>query len=164
MWIASLILSWKVVEAQSKMFKHSSEQRVGQLVENYVDVWKCETSYHWFALSNQHFVTHFKFNFVLCIIQHWRWQKNCRDMFLRSVIHFLEFVTYLFLPRQLQIPSKTFGIKMLMKIYLCFHCLENVSSQLWYRALSRVASMVRKRLLFHYDIILLHMKWMCQTH
>ena len=55
---------------------------------------------------------------------------------------------------------------MLMKTHLCFHCLENVSSQLLYRALSRVASMVRKRFLFHYDIIpyVIHMRWMCQTH
>ena len=75
-------------------------------------------------------------------------------MFLRRVIHFLKFVTYLLLSRQLEIPSKTFGIKTLMKTYLCFHCLENVSSQLLYRALSRVVSMVRKRFLFHYDIIL----------
>ena len=37
---------------------------------------------------------------------------------------------------KLEIPLlKTFGIKMLMKTYLCFCCLENVSSQLLYRAL-----------------------------
>ena len=29
-------------------------------------------------------VTHLKFNFVLCIIQNWRWQKNCGNMFLKS--------------------------------------------------------------------------------
>ena len=38
-----------------------------------------------FVLSNQHFVTHFKFNFLLCIIQNWRWHKNCRNMFLKKV-------------------------------------------------------------------------------
>ena len=43
-----------------------------------------------FVLSNQHFVTHFKFNFVLYIIQNLRWQKNCRNMFLKSVVHFLK--------------------------------------------------------------------------
>ena len=25
----------------------------------------------------------------LCFIQNWRWQKNCRNMFLKSVVHFL---------------------------------------------------------------------------
>ena len=33
MWIASLILSWKVVEAWSKMQKHSSEHREGHCGE-----------------------------------------------------------------------------------------------------------------------------------
>ena len=44
-----------------------------------------------FVLSSQHFVVHFKFNFVLCIIQIWRWQKNFQNMFFKfkSVIHFL---------------------------------------------------------------------------
>ena len=42
---------------------------------------------------------------------------------------------------------------MLIKVYLCFYCLENLSSQLLYRALSQVASMVRKRLVFHYHMV-----------
>ena len=42
-------------------------------------------------ICNSPFVTHFKFNFGLNIIQNWRWQKNCWNMFLnlKSVIHFL---------------------------------------------------------------------------
>ena len=45
MLIASLTLSWKVVEAWSRVLKHSSKQRA-HIVENRVDVWKCERSYH----------------------------------------------------------------------------------------------------------------------
>ena len=43
-----------------------------------------------FALSNQHFVTHLKFNFVLCIIQNWRWRRSCWIMFFNfnSVVSF----------------------------------------------------------------------------
>ena len=35
----------------------------------------------WFVLSNQHFLTHLKFNSVLGIIQKWRWRRSCRNMF-----------------------------------------------------------------------------------
>ena len=59
-----------------------------------------------FVLSNQHFVTHFKFNFALCVIQNWRWQNNCRNMFLKSFVRFLKFVTYLLLSRHLSLPLK----------------------------------------------------------
>ena len=64
---------------------------------------------------NEHFVIHFKFNFVLCINQNWRWQKNCRNInrlfthvacselesvfFFKNVVSFLKFVTYLLLSR-----------------------------------------------------------------
>ena len=40
-----------------------------------------------------------------------------------------------------------------METYLCFHRLENVGSQQLYRALSRVASMVRKCFVFHYHLV-----------
>lgn len=49
--------------------------------------------------------------------------------------------------------SKSFLINMLMETYLCFHRLENVGSQQLYRALSRVASMVRKCFVFHYHLV-----------
>ena len=55
------------------------------LVNAYIVLWLL------FVLSNQHFVTLFKFNFVLCITQNWRWQKNCRNMLLKSVVHFPRF-------------------------------------------------------------------------
>ena len=56
-------------------------------------------------------------------------------------------------PQKLEILWKSFGIKMLMETYLCFHCLENVSSQLLYRALSPIASMVRKCFVLHYHLV-----------
>ena len=40
-----------------------------------------------------------------------------------------------------------------MKTYLCFHCLENLSSQLWYGAFSLVASMEWKCLTFQYHMV-----------
>ena len=43
-----------------------------------------------FVLSNEHFVMHLKLNFVLNINQNWRWQKNCRNMFLKSIVYFLK--------------------------------------------------------------------------
>ena len=48
-----------------------------------------------FVLSNQHFVTNFKFNFVLCVIQSYKgWQKSCWNMFVnfKSVDHFLKLI------------------------------------------------------------------------
>ena len=42
-------------------------------------------------MCNEHFVIHVKFNFVLCISQNWRWQKNCWNMYLKNVIYFLKF-------------------------------------------------------------------------
>ena len=44
------------------------------------------------VLSNEHFVIHFKFNFVFCINQNWRWKRNCQNMFLKIVEHFLQFL------------------------------------------------------------------------
>ena len=44
LWMASLILSWRVVKAWSKMLKHPSEHRVRHCWE-FMNVWKCERSY-----------------------------------------------------------------------------------------------------------------------
>ena len=46
---------------------------------------------------------------------------------------------------------------MLMKTCFCFHCLETVSSQLLYRALSQAPSMVRKCIIFHYHMVTFEM-------
>ena len=42
------------------------------------------------VLSHEHLVIHFQLNFVLCIIQNWRWQKNCRNMSLKNVVYVLK--------------------------------------------------------------------------
>ena len=49
-----------------------------------------------FVLSNQHFVIRFKFNLVLCIIKNWRWQKNYRNMFLKSWMSFIKKLKLIF--------------------------------------------------------------------
>ena len=42
---------------------------------------------------------------------------------------------------------------MLINTYLYFDFLENISSQLLYRALSQVSSMVRKHFVFHFHVL-----------
>ena len=59
-----------------------------------------------FVLANQHWFIHLEFNFVLCIKQNWRWQKNCRNMFFKSVVYFPKFVTYLLLSRPIHTTIK----------------------------------------------------------
>ena len=77
------------------------------------------------VLSNEHFVTHFKLNFVLCINQNWRCQKNFGNMFLKEVVYFLKFVTYLLLSRPFGwitvIDSQRFPIS---NWFLCMAWLE----------------------------------------
>ena len=42
---------------------------------------------------------------------------------------------------------------MLMKTYLCFHCLENISSQQLYRAIFQVVSILRMCFEFHFHMV-----------
>ena len=59
--------------------------------------------------------------------------------------------------RKLEIPSKNFGIEMMMKTCFCFHRLENnLSSRLLSRALSQAPSMVRKCVVFHYLMVTIY--------
>ena len=49
-WKASFILSWKLVEVWSKIWKQSCEHKVRQYnAQNSVDVWKCERPCHWLS-------------------------------------------------------------------------------------------------------------------
>ena len=60
MCMSTLIFNWKLVEAESRILKQSSEQRKGQFSEplRCLKLWEClitDASVHWFHQYNRHY-------------------------------------------------------------------------------------------------------------
>ena len=52
--MASLIFNWKRVEAESRILKHSSEQRERQFLEplKCLKIWECLSDDSWFTIAS----------------------------------------------------------------------------------------------------------------
>ena len=85
------------------------------------------------VLSHEHLVIHFQLNFVLCIIQNWRWQKNCRNMSLKNVVYVLKLAYFhQEQPRKVWISLTHIGIR---KMHVYSNIWEMINKNKLYSAL-----------------------------